>query len=95
MATVESKSRATSDPARRAEVLERMKSESLKSLVPDRPGHDRRYLLDSSKLRGELGWSPEVEFEAGLGETVEWYRTRREWWEPLKQRAPVQETAWR
>jgi dTDP-glucose 4,6-dehydratase len=71
------------------------KPDSLKTIVPDRPGHDRRYLLDSSKLRRELGWSPEVEFEAGLGETVEWYRARRDWWEPLKQRAPVQETAWR
>jgi dTDP-glucose 4,6-dehydratase len=71
------------------------KPESLKTIVPDRPGHDRRYLLDSSKLRRELGWSPEVEFESGLGETVDWYRARRDWWEPLKQRAPVQETAWR
>jgi dTDP-glucose 4,6-dehydratase len=71
------------------------KPDSLKTIVPDRPGHDRRYLLDSSKLRRELGWSPEVEFEAGLGETVEWYRARRDWWEQLKQRAPVQETAWR
>jgi dTDP-glucose 4,6-dehydratase len=71
------------------------KPESLKTIVPDRPGHDRRYLLDSSKLRRELGWSPEIEFEAGLRDTVEWYRSRRDWWEPLKQRAPVLETAWR
>jgi dTDP-glucose 4,6-dehydratase len=71
------------------------KPESLKTIVPDRPGHDRRYLLDSSKLERELGWSPEIEFEAGLRDTVEWYRARRDWWEPLKQRAPVLETAWR
>ena len=71
------------------------KPESLKTIVPDRPGHDRRYLLDSSKLRRELGWAPEVGWEDGLRETVEWYAANREWWEPLKNRAPVEETAWR
>jgi dTDP-glucose 4,6-dehydratase len=71
------------------------KPESLKTIVPDRPGHDRRYLLDSSKLRRELAWSPEIEFEVGMRETVEWYRVQRAWWEPLKERALVQETAWR
>jgi dTDP-glucose 4,6-dehydratase len=71
------------------------KPESLKTIVPDRPGHDRRYLLDSSKLRRELGWAPEISWEDGLRQTVEWYAAHREWWEPLKERAPVQETAWR
>jgi dTDP-glucose 4,6-dehydratase len=71
------------------------KPESLKTIVPDRPGHDRRYLLDSSKLRRELGWEPEIGWEDGLRETVEWYAANREWWEPLKERAPVEETAWR
>jgi dTDP-glucose 4,6-dehydratase len=71
------------------------KSESLKTIVPDRPGHDRRYLLDSSKLRGELGWEPEVGFEDGLRETVEWYASNRAWWEPLRERLQVEETAWR
>jgi dTDP-glucose 4,6-dehydratase len=71
------------------------KPESLKAIVPDRPGHDRRYLLDSSKLRGELGWAPEISWEDGLRETVEWYAAKRGWWEPLKDRAPVEETAWR
>jgi dTDP-glucose 4,6-dehydratase len=71
------------------------KPESLKTIVPDRPGHDRRYLLDSSKLRRELGWEPEVSWEDGLRETVEWYSENRSWWEPLKERAPVEETAWR
>jgi dTDP-glucose 4,6-dehydratase len=70
------------------------KPESLKTIVPDRPGHDRRYLLDSSKLRRELGWKPDIEFEAGMRETVEWYAAQRAWWEPLKERALVQETAW-
>ena len=70
------------------------KSQSLKTIVPDRPGHDRRYLLDSSKLRRELGWAPEIEFADGMRATVEWYRENRAWWEPLKERAPVQESAW-
>jgi dTDP-glucose 4,6-dehydratase len=70
------------------------KPESLKTIVPDRPGHDRRYLLDSSKLRNELGWEPEVGFEDGLRETVEWYASNRAWWEPLRERLQVEETAW-
>jgi len=71
------------------------KPESLKTIVPDRPGHDRRYLLDSSKIRAELGWAPLIEWEQGLRDTVEWYRANRSWWETLKERAPVSETAWR
>jgi dTDP-glucose 4,6-dehydratase len=71
------------------------KPSDLRTIVPDRPGHDRRYLLDSSRLRRELGWEPRWEFEDGLADTVRWYAAHREWWEPLKQRAPVEETAWR
>jgi dTDP-glucose 4,6-dehydratase len=70
------------------------KPASLKTTVPDRPGHDRRYLLDSSKIRTELGWAPTVEWEAGLAETVRWYAEHREWWELLQGRAPVVESAW-
>src|SRR5436190_8765089 len=70
------------------------RAQSLKTIVPDRPGHDRRYLLDSTKLRAELGWRPEIEFEVGLRDTVEWYREHRGWWEALRERALVQETAW-
>jgi dTDP-glucose 4,6-dehydratase len=69
------------------------KPASLKTIVPDRPGHDRRYLLDASKIRAELGWKPQVAFEAGLRETVQWYAANRDWWEPLLERAPVDETA--
>jgi dTDP-glucose 4,6-dehydratase len=69
------------------------KPESLKTIVADRPGHDRGYLLDSSKLRSEFGWLPEVSFADGLRATVEWYAANREWWEPLRERAPVRETA--
>jgi dTDP-glucose 4,6-dehydratase len=70
------------------------KSQSLKTIVPDRPGHDRRYLLDSAKLRGELGWQPDTSFADGLRATVEWYAANRDWWEPLRDRAPVRESAW-
>jgi dTDP-glucose 4,6-dehydratase len=71
------------------------KPRGLRTIVPDRPGHDRRYLLDSTKLRRELGWEPRREFVNGLADTVRWYTDHREWWEPLKERAPVVETAWR
>jgi dTDP-glucose 4,6-dehydratase len=71
------------------------KPADLKTIVADRPGHDRRYLLDSTKLRDELAWSPEIDFGDGLRETVEWYADHREWWEPLKERALVEEAAWR
>ena len=71
------------------------KPRQLKTIVPDRPGHDRRYLLDSTRIRRELGWEPRWEFDEGLADTVRWYSAHREWWEPLKQRAPVEETAWR
>ena len=72
------------------------KPESLKTIVPDRPGHDRRYLLDSSKLRRELGWAPLIPFGEGLASTVAWYREHRDWWTPLLGRAPVaEESAWR
>jgi dTDP-glucose 4,6-dehydratase len=70
------------------------KPSSLKTIVPDRPGHDRRYLLDSSRIRDELGWRPEVDFTEGLSETVGWYEANRSWWEPLRERAPVVEAAW-
>ncbi len=55
----------------------------LKQPVRDRPGHDRRYALDSSKLRG-LGWAPEVGFEDGMARTVSWYLENQGWWRPLK-----------
>jgi dTDP-glucose 4,6-dehydratase len=70
------------------------KPASLKELVPDRPGHDRRYLLDSSKIELRLGWRPEIRFDEGLAETVLWYAANRSWWEPLVGRAPVAEAAW-
>jgi dTDP-glucose 4,6-dehydratase len=56
---------------------------SLLRRVDDRPGHDRRYSLDTTKLRG-LGWRPETSFEDGLAATVIWYREHRDWWEQIK-----------
>ena len=57
--------------------------ERLLTFVTDRPGHDRRYALDTTKLRG-MGWAPKADFDEGLASTVEWYRERRDWWEPIK-----------
>lgn len=55
--------------------------------VPDRPGHDRRYALDCSKIRRTLGWKPKYTFEEGLTETIRWYRERGSWWKHLKNEA--------
>jgi dTDP-glucose 4,6-dehydratase len=69
---------------------------SLKTYVEDRPGHDRRYLLDHTKIEGDLGWRPTITFERGLRDTVRWYETHREWWEPKRATLSTQldETAW-
>lgn len=69
--------------------------QSAKSYVEDRPGHDRRYLLDSSKIQRELGWQPEVSFEQGFADTVSWYQAHPEWWQPLLKRLSVEETSWK
>jgi len=67
---------------------------SLKTIVPDRPSHDRRYLLDSTKLRTALGWSPLIDFAEGMRSTIAWYKENEAWWRPLLGRSPVTETAW-
>ena len=61
------------------------KPESLIRFVDDRPGHDRRYALDASKL-ARLGFRPSTPFEAGLSETIRWYRDHPEWWRPVKEK---------
>jgi dTDP-glucose 4,6-dehydratase len=65
------------------DVLERIDGrgyKSLKTFVPDRLGHDRRYAIDATKIRTELGWEPRHTFEAGLEATVRWYVDHRDWW---------------
>lgn len=59
-------------------------TESLVRYIEDRPGHDRRYALDVSLIREELGWEARTGFREGLKRTAEWYRTHREWWEGIK-----------
>lgn len=59
------------------------RDESHIRFVEDRPGHDRRYAVDSTKIRG-LGWKPSKSFADRLDDTIDWYRRRRDWWEPLK-----------
>ena len=61
------------------------RDESAIEWVPDRLGHDRRYSVNVDKIT-QLGWQPVRDFDAGLEHTVEWYRSNRQWWEPLKQR---------
>ena len=53
--------------------------DSLMKTVTDRPGHDRRYALTSEKLEKETGWSPQMDFDRGLTQTVDWYRQNRPW----------------
>ena len=60
------------------------KPEDQIKFVEDRPGHDRRYALDSSKIRKELGWEPTVTFEEGMLRTVEWYRSQTDWVQKTK-----------
>ena len=69
------------------------KPQSLKTYVPDRPGHDRRYLLDSRKIQQELGWKLETDFETGLKNTVGWYINHRQWWQQ-SQSSQIREDRW-
>ena len=60
------------------------KDDSMINFVKDRPGHDRRYSIDWSKINRELGWHPAYDFETWLQKTVDWYRENRDWWKRLK-----------
>jgi len=60
------------------------KSESLIQFVKDRPGHDRRYAIDSTKIQNDLGWKPEYTFETGISETINWYLENKDWWMRIK-----------
>jgi len=66
-------------------ILERLeKPDSLIRFVRDRPGHDRRYAMDSSRLREELNWAPTVSFEEGMNQTIAWYLEHEPWWQRIK-----------
>jgi dTDP-glucose 4,6-dehydratase len=68
-----------------AAILDRLeRPASLLQHVTDRPGHDRRYAIDASRLRKATGFRPDVAFDAGLAETIDWYVSRRDWWEPIR-----------
>lgn len=65
-------------------ILEQLgKPESLIKYVKDRPGHDRRYAIDATKLRTELGWKPKYTFETGIKQTIDWYLNNQEWWQKI------------
>lgn len=59
------------------------KPESLIQFVKDRPGHDRRYAIDATKIRNQLGWNPKVPFDKGIKMTIQWYLENKEWWEKI------------
>ena len=66
-------------------ILEELgKPESLITFVKDRPGHDRRYAIDATRLRKELNWRPSYTFEQGLKETIKWYCENKRWWQKIK-----------
>ena len=74
------------------------KPQSLKTYVPDRPGHDSRYLLNSEKIHSELGWKPTIPFEQGLEQTIQWYIENRDWWEIIQKKPGtevIQEDKWK
>ncbi len=60
------------------------KDESWLEFIADRPGHDRRYALDWSKAKKELGWSPQFDFETYLQKTIDWYQENGLWWQKIK-----------
>ena len=71
------------------------KPEELITFVEDRPGHDFRYSLDSSKIRSKLGWKPKFSFEKALEATVNWYKENEWWWKPLATEKVLHPTPWR
>ncbi len=78
------------------EILDIMgKEEDLIEFVEDRPGHDIRYSLDSSKIREELGWRPKHTFKEGIRKTVEWYLKNEWWWKPLADERVLHPTPWK
>ena len=70
------------------------KETKLIEYVGDRPGHDKRYSIDASKIQNELGWKPEFDFDHALKETVSWYLENNEWWEPLADEKTLHPQPW-
>jgi dTDP-glucose 4,6-dehydratase len=59
------------------------KGDEMIEYVKDRPGHDRRYAIDNTKIETDLGWTPEFSFESAIGETIDWYLNNKEWWQRI------------
>jgi len=70
------------------------KSQDLIEYVGDRPGHDKRYSIDSTKIQNETGWKPKYEFDQALKETVDWYVNNQQWWEPLVDEKTIHPQPW-
>ena len=70
------------------------KSEDLIYYVTDRPGHDLRYSLDSTKIRHKLGWKPKQKFDKSLIETIDWYLENQDWWKSLATKEMLSPTPW-
>lgn len=73
------------------------KPQTLKTYVPDRPGHDCRYLLNSDKIQSELGWKPTISFEQGMEKTIQWYMDNQDWWKTIQDNSEdqiIQEDKW-
>ena len=62
--------------------------------MPSRPAHDRRYLLNSNKIRKDLLWEPRIDFDSGIISTIDWYVNNHEWWKPLLEKRKVSEKSW-
>jgi dTDP-glucose 4,6-dehydratase len=76
-------------------ILQLQKPESLITFVEDRPGHDTRYSLDSTKIRSELGWKPKFSFEESMESTVKWYLANEHWWTPFATEVILHPTPWK
>lgn len=76
-------------------ILDKMgKPNDLIEFVGDRPGHDKRYSIDSSKIQNQIGWKPEYDFDNALKQTVDWYLQNKEWWEPLADERMLHRQPW-
>jgi len=76
-------------------ILDIMEKDDLIEFVEDRPGHDIRYSLDSSKIRNELSWRPRYKLDEALRMTVSWYLENEHWWRPLAREDVLHPTPWK